>query len=96
METELWTALVIAAFILGLILGIYCGFIIKVEIDKMKVDDDNEVTYVGTYFERGKEKTIDISATNYKDACRKFSEFLLSVDSGMSFVAYKEKLEVKE
>lgn len=56
METELWNALVIAAFILGLILGIYCGFIIKVELDKMKVDDDNEVTYIGTNFERGKEK----------------------------------------
>lgn len=44
METELWTALVIAAFILGLILGIYCGLILKVELDKMKVDDDNEVS----------------------------------------------------
>lgn len=44
MEYELWSALVIAAFILGLILGIYCGLILKVELDKMKVDDDNEVS----------------------------------------------------
>lgn len=96
MEYELWSALVFAALVLGFILGVVVGFFLKKEFDKMKVDDDNEVTYVGTYFDHGKEKTIDISATNYEDACRKFHEFLLSVDSGMSFIAYNDKLELKK